>query len=190
MSRLKGYVGWDLEPLWDQILLPSASMEAEYKFFAVGQGGTDNGGTGAAYKKSIVDTNQDAQTGRLQKPEEFSILAISLVPEFDTAYGNLVKLYNKSVLVITGNGNGVEFRVPTRVVTAGCGLNRTDAASTVNGVPSPQGIVSFPLEHSIDIGEGESYGAKLQFPVAQTFTADLRVMLILWGFHKKGVGKR
>jgi hypothetical protein len=189
MARLMGLEGITLEPLYDEIILPTAVTPGEdtYQFFTIGRGSHDPNSAVASSTKSLSQTNLTGGGQRLPAPEEFEVYGLALVPQFGTSVADVQTIYNNSWLSFRGTGNSKPFQCPTRLVTAGTGLNRTDAASSVVGVPTPGAIINFPDEHVIEIFRGEQFFASINFGAAQTLTAAVPIMLVFWGLHRKGV---
>jgi hypothetical protein len=84
----------------------------------------------------------------------------------------------------------VAHRVPTRLITAGTGIFRTDAAASVVGNPQPQSILSFSPETTIVIELNENFQACLIVCASGlTLSAVLPIMCVFQGYHAKGVRK-
>jgi hypothetical protein len=187
--RLKGVIAVDNEPLYDLLTLPSTLSAGEYCFFQVPLGGTDPFGA-ASNSKTRCETNC-TNAGRLPEPERFEIVAYQLVPNFASTAADVVIAFNRSYFEIrTGGSSTVAHRVPTRLITAGTGIFRTDAAASVVGNPQPQSILSFSPETTIVIELNENFQACLIVCASGlTLSAVLPIMCVFQGYHAKGVRK-
>ena len=168
------------QPLYDTNTV-ATSGSAQLNYFQVPLGGTP---AGSARPKTQVDTNMD-QGGSLPYPKCFSITGISIVPEAESNYSDVVKGLDKSWFRLFV-GIKDYFVSPTLAIGFANGKKSPGFSFRLHNPMRPALVFPEP----IDLIPQQNFRCEINFPQPQKLSSPVRIKVILHGYFTREVKRK
>jgi len=180
MPRIPGLLERIQQPLYDRGAV-ATSATTQINFFQVPLGG-------GATAKNELSTNMD-QGGSLPYPKNFEVHALRCINAYAATVADLILIFNNAWFrLFIGTKNYLVVNL--FMLTAGVGLDglltgSVSSAAAQNGKPDQRGI--YVLAEPIDLIPQQNFRCEVNFPTAQTLSAETNLSIYLDGFFKREV---